>query len=208
MFYWKSHPLAVYRKSVYLCEVCENCLRDGFFYEFGDWKTKIIAGPQDATQTLLAEQLFGGESPLILPRICADLNIAAYCPSPEPIPECRGFDNEVQRRCSDAMTIWDQQLTRTKLVLVSAYRAPLRAVSQFLRDHGDIPVVVVDSVEQGDYKSFHSLGLAFETMKWKEHAFKDRAGNSRSVYITDTKFPAQRLRKRACPDDVKGGCCC
>ena len=188
LFYWTKYPLAVYHKSVYYNELSKSSEKPtGFFYEYGDWKTKII---DDKDSAELATALFGGESPLILPRICADMNIHSFCGTSQKPVGCRDAEPKLKNECDTMNTLWNQQLKKAKLVLVSARRGPGQAIQTYCEKNPNVYCVVVDSVRA--FSSFHILGETWASMLWQTIELKE--GVWSSLEISETKFVAQTLR--------------
>ena len=166
VFYWKEQALAFYRKSVYLEEVdhkwkTEKRLTD-ICYEWGDWQTHVIDERCD-----LAQHLFGGTKPIILPRICGDLNPPAnrilFKTRRDVQSGCSPDHQKAMRKHTKELTM---KLQAAKLVLVSARRAPTDAISRISAKMSDKRMVVVDS--EIKEQSEHRLGDERTKLDWDE----------------------------------------
>ena len=166
VFYWKEQALAFYRKSVYLEEVdhkwkTEKRLTD-ICYEWGDWQTHVIDERCD-----LAKHLFGGTKPIILPRICGDLNPPAnrilFKTRRDVQSGCSPDHQKAMRKHTKELTM---KLQAAKLVLVSARRAPTDAISRISAKMPDKSMVVVDS--EIKEQSEHRLGGESTKLHWDE----------------------------------------
>ena len=133
VFFWSGNPLAVYRKGTYVNEVKLPSIETlgEFVYEIGDWKTVIIGGAGKD----LASALFGGRTPLIIPRICGDFNVARAC----------GLERE--ELPLNVYKIWQRQSKKAKLMLTSGDGAPTFSTIEVLRRLNMwqwLPMVIVD----------------------------------------------------------------
>ena len=179
IFYWNGRPIAVYRKSSYINEVPPE-RTDAFLYEIGNWRTQILNGDP------LATALFGGDTPLIVVRICGDWNVPVRYievrPASQPIGDL------------DADKIWMDQLQKAAFLLTTGDGAPIFAA-------GNLKTILAGKLEH-----VRNMPWIFLDNKKGVSQILREPGQSESIHDTDIQYDGESLVAVAeYPASARGG---